>query len=311
MGKKKKQKEIFEERIEKVVRRIEDEEKGEERVSIKANLISSPPGQIGASVKISLQIKDTSFYAKGATIEFSAGTDEWESVTMEKINLDNFSGVLNDVPKETKVLYFIKILDKSGEWVQYPRVHDLKEEDADAEPYFQFTVEVDGGLSYKKEWDDDNLSKCPVCGYMCSIAWDECPECNTTLIDTTQEVFLDDQKKKEEEIEKRKDLEDEIAWSEAQGTADTWKGLPECPNCGYTVQLEWETCPVCSFNISAVKLEKAPVYAEEDEAYTPEEGENEEEKQISPKKLKKKMKEEKEKEKKVPFAPPEDDIDIL
>ena len=298
----KKNKDLEEEKILKVVKRIEEEEKGQERIEIRANLISAPPGQIGASVKITLKIKDPSFYAKAGSIVYSAGTDEFEEISMQKIDLDNFAAKLENIPRETAVLYYVKILDKSGEWVQYPRPYDLKEEDAETEPYYQFTVEANGSISYKKMWDDTNLTKCPVCGYMCYPTWDECPECNTPLYDTYQEIFEEDQKEKEERLQKRKELEEEIAWSEAQGTAESWRGLPECPNCGYNVQVDWVNCPVCSYDLSRVKLEKKPAYAEED-SYKPEE------EQIAPKELKEKSK--KEKEKKVPFVPSKEDIDIL
>ena len=29
-----------------------------------------------------------------------------------------------------------------------------------------------------------------------------------------------------------------------------WKELPNCPQCSYTVQLEWKKCPICGFKLS-------------------------------------------------------------
>ena len=304
---KKKEKEKVDEkdeRIQKIVKRLKSEEVVKERVRIEARLVSSPD-KAGVNVKVKVQILDPSFYAKACTLYFNAGTEKFEDILMEKVDQDNFAVVLGNIPKEIQVIYYVKILDKSGEFQQFPRPELIQTDGTSAEePYYSFLVEPDGTISYKQEWEDSSLINCKVCGYACQRTWDICPECKTPLYDTTQEVFLDDQKAK---MEARKQLkEEEFSWEDASD--EVWRGLPECPNCGYTVQLQWATCPVCKFDLSSVELKKKASY---------EEFMSEEEKEAAAKaraleKQKKKFKEKSEDEKEQePDWEAEDGIDIL
>ncbi|MFO8020117.1 MAG: zinc ribbon domain-containing protein [Promethearchaeia archaeon] len=251
--------ELKEEKIHKIMNRLEREEKEQERIQVEAKLVSSPPEQPGVNVKIKVKILDDSFYAKGAKVFYNPGTEDFEEISMEQIDLDNFAVILSNIPKELKIIYYIKILDKSGEYQQFPRPELIDPDGtSEEEPYYSFSVEPDGTISFKKDWDDSDLVKCKVCGYMCQPSWEVCPECNTNLYDSSQEVFLEEEKRKEKEREKRK--RDKGAWEDAAD--ESWRTLPECPNCGYTVQLEWTKCPVCSFDLESVDLKKTPSYEE-------------------------------------------------
>jgi len=258
--KSKEEERLEEEKIAKIVKRLESEEVVKERVEVEARLIPSTDPDT-ANVKIKLKILDDSFYAKGATVFYNAGTENFEDVEMEKVDMDNFAIILNNVPKEIQIIYYIKIKDKSGALQQFPRPELIqKDGTSEEEPYFSFSVEPDGSLSFKKEWDDSGLVKCGVCGYACLPSWDNCPECRTPIYDTFQEVFADEQKAKLEARKQVKQQAEEGNWEDASD--DIWRGLPECPNCGYVVQLEWQKCPVCQFDLSTVELKKKESYEE-------------------------------------------------
>ncbi len=247
------------ERIQKIVKRLAGEEVVKERVRVEARLVSSPE-QAGVNVKVKVQILDPSFYAKACSLYYNAGSVNFEEILMEKLDQDNFAVVLANIPKEIQIVYYVKILDKSGEYQQFPRPELIKTDGtSEEEPYYSFLVEPDGAISFKKEWDDSDLVNCRVCGYACQRTWDICPECKTPLYDTSQEVFIDAQKAKIEARQKMKE-EAEISWDDAAD--EEWRSLPECPNCGYTVQLEWATCPVCQFDLSSVELQKTASYEE-------------------------------------------------
>ncbi|MHA1150063.1 MAG: zinc ribbon domain-containing protein [Promethearchaeota archaeon] len=295
MGKEKKKKKkskieqkIEEEQIKKIVKRLESEDKEKERVKVEAKMVSSDPKQQGVNVKVRVQILDDSFYAKKAKLFFNAGTENFEDVDMEQIDMDNFAIVLGNIPKEIQILYYVRLLDKSGEWTQFPRPELINPDDPTQEydPYYSFSVEADGAISYKKLWDDEGLMKCPVCQYACQPTWKTCPECNTPLYDTTQAVFLDEQKAKEKALQER--LNAEPTWEDAAD--EEWRSLPECPNCGYTVQLEWAKCPVCNFDLTTVELQKKASYeefmTEEEKAAAEQMSEIKKKKEIPKKKLK-------------------------
>jgi len=296
------------ERILKIMKRLEGEEKVQERVNVEAKLVSSPPNQPGVNIKIKLQILDTSFYAKAAKVFFNAGTDKFDDIDMEKVDMDNFAVILANVPKEIQIVYYVSIRDKSGSWQQFPRP-ELIETDgtSEEEPYFSFSVEADGTISYKKEWDDSGTIACKVCGKACLPSWDRCPECKTPLYDTTQAVFLDEQHAKTEARKKmKKELED--SWEDASD--EEWRGLPECPNCGYTVQLEWAKCPICNFDLTTVELQKMESYEE----FMTEEEKEAATKRNAIKEPKEHPKEKIKKKKKKPEEPiwkDEDGVDIL
>jgi len=204
------------------------------------------------NVKINLRINDNSVLCRQAKLFYSA-TGGFESVIMDRIDDYNFSVVLANIPIDMTVLYYFELLDKSGANIKVLR------NEAEQQTY-EFSTHK-GGITESTDWDTSGLVKCSICGYMCRPEWDNCPECNTPLHDKmlTQEVFIEDQIKKEEERTKETDL-DEIAWKEAQESEEFWKTLPECPSCGYTVQLDWAQCPVCGFNLSSVELKKKAAY---------------------------------------------------
>ena len=170
---------------------------------------------------------------------------------MDKIDDNNFSVVLANIPVDMTILYYLELLDRGGVWLKQLRNEEKQEP-------FEFSTSKDG-VQEKKDWDDPDLIKCEVCGYMCRKHWDECPECHTPLYDTTQEIFMDEQAAKERQRAKETDP-DEIAWQEAQQTDEFWKALPDCPSCGYTVQPDWSACPVCGFDLQSVELKKKAVY---------------------------------------------------
>ena len=295
---------LEEDKIQKIVKRLESEDKKKERVRVEAKLVSAAPNQEGVNVKVKAQILDPSFYAKAIKLFFNAGTENFEDVDMEKVDMDNFAVILGNIPKEIQILYYIKIRDKSGEWQQFPRPELLDPNDPTqtTEPYYSFSVEPDGAISYKKDWDESGLTKCPVCGYMCQPHWKRCPECNTPLYDTTQEVFIDKQQEKEQKLKEQ--ANPEVSWEDAAD--EQWRTLPECPNCGYTVQLEWAKCPVCNFDLTTVNLEEKPAYEE----FMTEEEKEQMEKMSEIKKRKEKSKD-KLKEKKEEVWDDENGVDIL
>ncbi|MHA1339747.1 MAG: hypothetical protein ACTSRZ_06450 [Promethearchaeota archaeon] len=242
----------YKKKIKQITDRLERERIEADRVTAFARLMPSDLKSGKLNVKINLRINDPSFLCRQATLFYSA-TGGFESVVMDKIDDYNFSVVLANIPVDMTVLYYFELLDKSGTTIRV-----LKNETE--QQTYEFSTHKDG-ITEATDWDTSGLIKCSVCGYMCRPEWDNCPECNTPLHDKmlTQEIFLEDQIKKEEERAKETDL-DEIAWKEAQETDEFWKTLPECPSCGYTVQLDWAQCPVCGFDLTTVELKKKAVY---------------------------------------------------
>lgn len=248
------------ERIQKIVNRLSSEEKVKERVKIEARVVSSFANQDGVNVKVKLQILDDSFYVKGAKVFFNAGTEKFENVDMEKVDMDNFAVILSNVPKEIQVLYYVDIKDKSGAWQQFPRPELIQTDGtSEEEPYFSFSVEPNGTISFKKEWDDSGTVACKVCQYVCQPTWDKCPECKTPLFDTHQEVFQDEQKAK---LEARKKMKEDAEGGWEDASDEFWRGNPECPSCGYSVSIEWNLCPICNFDLTTVELQKKESYEE-------------------------------------------------
>jgi RNA polymerase subunit RPABC4/transcription elongation factor Spt4 len=293
------------ERVQKIVKRLQSEDVITERVRVEARLVSSPD-KTGVNVKIKAQILDPSFYAKACTLYYNAGTEKFEHIIMEKIDQDNFAVVLANIPTEIQIIYYIMILDKSGASQQFPRPELIQTDGtSEEEPYFSFMVEPDGTIAFKKEWDDGGLVDCRVCGYACQRHWDVCPECKSPLYDTFQEVLLDDQKAK---LEARKKLKEDYEDSWDDSSDEAWRSLPECPNCGYTVQMEWSECPVCHFDLSSVELEKKASYEE----FMSEEDKEEAAELSDIKKRKKKIKDINDKEEEEePSWEDEEGVDIL
>jgi hypothetical protein len=251
-SKKKKEEELFEKKVSEIASRLTRERLDEPRWKVKIVLVPSRPGQEGVSVKVSVAILDKSFYCRAINILFSAGTAEYQTVDMHKIDMDNFEVVLEKIPEEVRIMFYMKMLDKSGEWIT----------DDNQGKFFTFTAEPGGKITFDSEWEDKRLIPCHVCGYECRIEWDECPSCNTPLHDTSQSIFADEQKAKEDA--RRQVKEDESwKWEEAQSTDEVWRGLPECPSCGSAVQPEWKKCPICGFDLTSVKLQKKDIYADD------------------------------------------------
>ena len=292
------------ERIQKIVKRLQGEDVIGERVKVEARLVSSPD-KAGVNVKIKAQILDPSFYAKACTLYFNAGTEKFGSVLMDKIDQDNYAVILNNIPMEIQIIYYVKVLDKSGEFQQFPRPELIQTDGtSEEEPYFSFLVEPDGTIAFKKDWDDTGLVNCKVCGYVCQPTWDICPECRTPLYDTHQEVLLETQTAK---VEARKQMKEdsEVSWDDASDEA--WRSLPECPNCSYTVQMEWVNCPVCQFDLSTVELDKKASYEE----FMSEEDKEAAAKKEVEKKEEKKLKDVKGDQEEEPDWEDDDGIDIL
>ncbi|MHA1731389.1 MAG: hypothetical protein ACTSU5_05570 [Promethearchaeota archaeon] len=265
--KKKKYEKLFESKVDTITNRLQAEHKEERRWEVRTILIpildaSGEASKDFVNVKISVSIKDKFFYCRGITAHFSAGTEEWRDAQMEpdksklsgSVDMDEWAIVLANIPLEIQVMFYLELLDKSGE----------KLTDDNDGKFYTFTTEPGGMIGQEDEWDDNRLIKCEVCGYMCRPEWDECPGCNTPLSEfyTRQEVFITDQEKKEQE-RKAQQEDDSWVWEEAQQTDEIWRGLPECPSCGTTVQPDWLKCPICDFDLTTVELKKKGIYEDE------------------------------------------------
>lgn len=266
--KKKKFEKLFEDKVDKITDRLQAEHKEEKRWEVRTVLIpimdaSGEKSKEYINVKIAVSIKDKYFYCRGIKAHFSAGTEEWREANMEpdkskmsdSIDMDEWAIVLANIPLEIQVMFYLVLLDKSGNTLT----------DDNEGKFYTFTTEPGGMIdTAHDEWGDSRLIKCEVCGYMCQPDWDECPGCNTHLSEfyTRQEIFVDDQKKKENERKAIQD-DDSLIWEEAQQTDEIWRGLPECPSCGTAVQPDWLQCPICHFDLSTVDLKKKGLYEDE------------------------------------------------
>ncbi|GAB4317986.1 MAG: hypothetical protein Kow0069_20970 [Promethearchaeota archaeon] len=265
--KERKKKKLFEKKVDQIAERLAAERKEERRWLVRTSLIPVMDSAGEASkevvnVKISVSIKDRFFYCRGVTVKFSAGTEDWQEAKMEpdkgrlsdSVDMDEWAIVLANIPIEIQVMFYLELLDKSGEVLV----------DDNEGNFYTFTTEPGGMIDQSSEWDDRRLVRCTVCGYHCQPTWEECPACNTPLSEfqARQEIFLDDQKKKEEEL-KAKQEDDSLIWEEAQQTDEIWRGLPDCPSCGYTVQPDWTRCPICNFDLTSVELKKKGIYEDE------------------------------------------------
>src|SRR5271157_426591 len=249
-SKKKKEEMLFEKKVDDIAKRLTRERLDEGRWKVKTLLVPAPSGTKGVSVKITVQIIDKSFYCRAITVKFNPGTEEWLEAKMRQLDMDNFEVILDNIPEELRIMYYLEMLDKSGEIIK----------DDNEQKTFTFTVEPNGRIAFDSDWDDKRLITCTVCHYECRMEWDECPNCNTPLHDTSQSIFADEQTAKEEARRQVKE-DDSWVWEEAQSTDEIWRGLPECPSCGSAVQLDWKKCPICGFDLSGVKLEKKDIYA--------------------------------------------------
>jgi rubrerythrin len=246
---------LYKEKITRSTNRMDRERKESRAFSVRANSIpTEDPTKF--KVKITMEIKDSAFFGRAARVSYSAGTKEFILIDAEKIEQEKYVFTLENIPVDTRVMYFVEFLDKGGIWVR----------DDNEEKFYTFATNKDGTIdtSDEDEWKVDHGIKCTVCGYLCQRTWDECPECGTKLFDDPSlSLVEDDQKKKEEALKREKDAE-AIAWEEAQKTDEVWRGLPPCPQCGIAVQPEWAACPVCQFDLTTAKLKKEATYAWEE-----------------------------------------------
>ncbi|MCP4762091.1 MAG: hypothetical protein GY870_09930 [archaeon] len=250
-GRKKKQKDEYEGKIKKITDRLEHERLERQRATAFARMMPSNLKSGKLNVKINVRINDKSFYCRQVKLWYSAGADEFREIMMDMVDDLNFAVVLGNIPLDTTVLYYLELLDRGGVWLKQLRNEEKQQT-------FEFSTNIDG-INEVSDWDESELIKCVVCGYMCRREWDECPDCKTPLYTDSQEIFADDQKKKE--VMRAKEIDpDEIAWREAQKTDESWRGLAECPSCGYSVQEGWSKCPVCNMDFTDVKLKKKAVY---------------------------------------------------
>lgn len=234
--------------------RMENERLSAKNFDLKITMIPTENPDL-FKVKLTIKILEESFFAKAAKIYYSALDITNQELECTFVGNETFTVVLNDLPVDTQVLFYLSVLNKSGIWVN---------DDNDGKMY-RFTTSKGGKLDTRDEedWDVKRGVKCQVCGYLCLKEWDECPNCNSPLHSVLQEVLLDEQQKKEEQRKKEQDL-DAIAWEDAQVTDDVWRGLPTCPQCGSAVQPDWASCPICSFKLEGVKLEKKALFADEE-----------------------------------------------
>ncbi len=244
VSKKTKENALNEKKINEVMNRLNREHREEGRWKVNQVAIPSRPGMLGASVKIYVQLLDKSFYCQGITVKFNANTPEWQTAKMHQSNRDSdaFEVILDNIPQDTRIEYYLEMLDKSGMIIQ----------DDNKQKAYAFTIEADGKLTLDKEWDDKYLIPCGACRYMCGKELDNCPICNAPLHDTSQEIFVDDQEAKEEARKMEKE-DDSRRWEEAQATSDVWEELPACPHCQHAVQPSWKQCPICGFDLTIVK----------------------------------------------------------
>lgn len=245
MMKKKKQQEEFEKKVQNVLYRIHQERIESPNSTVMARLMASNSSTGNMTVKIIVRLNDASFYCRGIKLWYSAGNEEFKSAMMDKLDDMNYAFVLANIPPDTTVLYFIEMLDRGGIWLK--RYYDEKDQTP-----FEFSTSRDG-IQEISNWNDPDLIKCAVCDYMCRQEWDVCPGCKTPLHDKlmTQEIFQDDQTKKEEERAKETDP-DILSWKSVE-SVDI---LPECPSCGYAYQPDWNKCPICNYDLKKIQIEE-------------------------------------------------------
>ncbi len=133
-------------------------------------------GQEGVSVKILVTILNRYFYCQAIKILYNAGKTEFQEIDMQKLDMDHFEAVLEKIPEEIRIIYYIKLLDKSGKWIA----------DDNEGIFYKFTAVPGGKIVFDFEWENRRLIQCHICGYKCRIEMDECPACNTPLHDTRQ-----------------------------------------------------------------------------------------------------------------------------
>ena len=293
--------------------RMENERLSAKNFDLKITMIPTDNPSL-FKVKLTIKILEESFFAKAAKIYYSALDITNQELECTFLGNETFTVTLNDLPVDTQVLFYLSVLNKSGVWVN---------DDNDGKLY-RFTTSKGGKLDTRDEddWDVKRGVKCQVCGYLCLKEWDECPNCGSPLQSVLQEVLLDEQQKKEEQRKKEQDL-DAIAWEDAQTTDDVWRGLPTCPQCGSAVQPDWASCPICSYNLEGVKLEKKALFADEEvdmdyvegaeevseEKYVSDIPEQEEPK--SAKQIKEEMEKKKKQELEKEWGKTDDNIDVL
>ena len=234
--------------------RMENERLSVNNFELKISLIPTNNPDL-FKVRMTIKILEESFFAKAAKIYYSALDVTNQELDLMPLGNESFAVTLDDLPIDTQVMFYLSVLNKSGVWVT---------DDNDGKLY-RFITTRGGRLdtSDEDDWDVKRGVKCQVCGYLCLREWDECPNCNSPLHSVLQEVLQDDQKKKEERRKREQDL-DAIAWEDAQVTDDVWRGLPTCPQCGSAVQPDWAACPICSYNLEGIKLEKKALFADEE-----------------------------------------------
>ncbi len=222
---------LYKEKIEKSAKRMAKEFKEMAPFSIRANVI--PTSQAGElfDVKLTMEIKDQSFFGRACRVFYSAGAAEFVQTEAQKTSEEIYTFRLKGIPVDERVLYYVEFLDKGGTWVR----------DDNEGKYYTFATNKDGSIdtSNEDEWKVSRGIKCPVCGYLCLPEWDECPECNTPLHESADLALTTDEAKKIEDINKKTRDVEAIAWEEAQQTDEVWRGLPTCPNCGTSVQPDW------------------------------------------------------------------------
>lgn len=241
MFRKKRQKEELDKKIGKIYGRIQRERIEQPRSSVMARMMPSNTESGKINVKIFIKITDESFLCRQVKLWYSAGVQEFRSTIMEQSGEKSFEVILANLPVDSTVLYYFELLDKGGVWLK--RLRNEEEQQP-----FEFSTSIDG-IHERKDWDDSDLLKCRVCEYMCQPDWDNCPVCGSALHDEMlkQDIFIDEQKAKEL---KRQSVKEAAIW---KNTCGEYEALPECPNCGYSVRLEWQQCPICNEDLSKLK----------------------------------------------------------
>jgi hypothetical protein len=243
---------LYKEKLEKRTKGMDQERKEMRPFSVRPTAVpTTTPGKF--RIKITMEIKDPSFFGRACRVSYSAGASEFVLVNAEKVNQETYNFMLDNIPVDERVMYFVEFLDKGGIWVR----------DDNEGKFYTFATNKDGKIDTADddEWKVKHGVKCTVCGYLCQATWTECPDCGTPLHEDPSLALTEDEKKKREEAIKKAHDAEAIAWEEAQETDEVWRGLPTCPQCGMSVQPDWASCPVCQFDLTSVKLKKEAVYS--------------------------------------------------
>jgi hypothetical protein len=243
----------FKSKVEHIANRMEQERKQRPIISVAARMVPSAPGSHKLNVRIMVKVNDESFYCRQINLLYSAGIETspenlgngaYQKVNMESEDRVNYRILLANIPFDMTILYYFELMDKSG--VSF---NEMKDKETHAP--FEFST-FNLGIKEESDWEDLELIKCDVCDYMCNKHWLECPGCHSSLHDTDQSIFADEQNTKERNLESlTSPYASSVGGSENDATYIP-EALEECPSCHISVQHDWPECPICHTSLDKV-----------------------------------------------------------